>query len=220
MKQNYFLYIVLIAAMAGCKKEPNYEEIEFGYEYFPNLTGSFIEYQVQTIQYGETNDTTVYFLRELIAESFVDAVGHPATRVERYKRQNILETYVLDEVWVQKRTATLAERVEDNQRYIRLVFPPEVGKSWNGNAYNTFEQWDYTITSIGESTTIGAFTFDETLRVNQRDNVNLIEQQVAWEVYAKDVGLIEKYYKNLEFQDFVITGEETEMRVIGFGSIN
>lgn len=220
MKHLYLSCALLIVLFSGCRKEPDYEAIDLAYDYFPNLTDSFIEYQVNTIVYGTTNDTLQYLLREYISESFIDAIGHPSTRVERSVRSTINEPYQLVEVWSQKRTTTAVERVEDNQRFIRFIFPPEKGRAWNGNAYNTLDEWNYEFVEIGVPRTIGAFTFDETAFIQQRDNVNLVEQQVAYEVYARGVGLIEKYYRNLSFQGGQIVGEETEMRVIGFGSFN
>ncbi len=220
MKHLYLSLALLIVLASGCKKEPDYEAIDLGYDYFPNLTDSFIEYKVNTILYGTTNDTLEYFLREYIAESFIDVIGHPSTRIERSKRNSINEPYQLEEVWSQKRTTTAVERVEDNQRYIRFIFPPEEGRTWNGNAYNTLDDWEYEFIDVDVPRTYGAFTFDQTAFIQQRDNVNLVEQQVAYEVYARGIGLIEKYYKNLSFQGGQIVGEETEMRVIGFGSFN
>lgn len=220
MKHLYLFFALLIVLFSSCRKDPDYEEIDLAYDYFPNLTDSFIEYKVNTILYGTTNDTLEYYLREYIAESFIDVIGHPSTRVERFKRNSPDEPYQLDEVWVQKRMTTAVERVEDNQRYIRFIFPPEEGRTWDGNAYNTFDPWEYEFIEVGVPRTVGPFSFEETAFIQQRDNVNIVEQQVAYEVYARGIGLIEKYYRNLSFQGGEIVGEETEMRVIGFGSFN
>ena len=48
--------------------------------------------------------------------------------------------------------------------------------------------------NVHQSYTVGDFTFDSTLVVNQRDNINIIDLETAYEVYARDVGLIEKHY--------------------------
>jgi hypothetical protein len=157
-------------------------------------------------------------MREFITESFLDNQNHPATMVERSIRFSVTEPYQVQKVLAQKRTHTSAQRFEDNQRFVLLTFPLRGGNTWDGNAYNVQDRWDYVMLEPGVPHQVGPFTFDETVRVNQRDNVNLIEQQVAWEVYAKDIGLIEKYYKNLSFQNFEIVGEEFHWKVTGFGS--
>lgn len=211
--------IVVVLSIAGCAKEPSYEAIDFHYDYFPNLTGGFIEYQVQEINHDAgVSDTLNYFMREFVAESFIDGNGHTATRVERSVRLSLDDEYELVEVIEQKRTPTNAQRVEDNQRYVVMVFPLTEGETWDGNAYNVMDPWDYVSGPVAQPYQVGFYSFDETVRIDQRNNINLVEQQEAWEVYARNVGLIQKHYKNLSFQNFELTGSELYLSVIGFGS--
>jgi hypothetical protein len=219
MKRYVLLALLVGVALSSCKKEVDYEAIDLGYDYFPNQVGAFIDYRVDSIHYGTTVDTVMYFLREVIADQFIDGEGSLATQVERYKKPNMQADYVLTDVWVQKRTPTTAERIEENERFVRLVFPLEAGKTWNGNAYNTREAWNYSYATPDQPYQAGPLTFPKTVRVNQRNNVNLVDQQIAWEVYASGFGLIYKYYKNLSFQNFEITGVDMEMVVIGYGVI-
>ena len=102
--------------------------------------------------------------------------------------------WVMTDVWTATPQQGFYERYEENVRYVRLNYPVVEGKDWNGNAYNTFNEWNYEYENVHQSHTTGAFTFDSTLTVNQRDNINIIDNETAFEVYAKDVGLIEKHY--------------------------
>lgn len=218
MKKLLLALTLLTIVFSGCRKETDFEAFEFGYEYFPNFTGSFIEYRVEHITHGIDSDTSIYFMREFVAESFLDNQNHPATMIERSVRNSITEPYQIEKMLVQKRTQTSAQRFEDNQRFVVLNFPLRQGHSWDGNAYNTNEPWEYMMLLPGIPHQVGPFTFDETITIRQRDNVNLVEQQIAWEVYAKDIGLIEKYYKNITFQNFELSGVEFHWKIIGFGS--
>jgi hypothetical protein len=139
--------------------------------------------------------------------------------VERYKKNNLQDTFQLTDVWVQKRTTTSAERYEENQRFVRLIFPVNEGESWNGNAYNTLEPWNYTYTNVGEPYSLDLLSFSKTLTVNQRNNVNLVNQEIAYEVYAYGIGMVYKQLTDLEYQNFQVTGVEVEMKAIGYGTL-
>ncbi|WP_306639785.1 hypothetical protein [Sanyastnella coralliicola] len=214
-----FTILTGVAILSGCAKETDFEAIDLGYDYFPNTEGTFIEYEVDSINYGIEVDTVHFYLKEVIAEEFIDDEGNLATRIERFKKFNMDDEYVLTDVWVQKRTSTTAERIEENFRYVRLAFPVEAGEVWDGNAYNIEEAWDYTYTSIGGSYNNGVLPFSNTLRVRQRENINLVDQESAWEVYARGIGLVHKKLTDLNYQFFEITGVDMEMRAIAFGTV-
>lgn len=211
---QFFLLLVILAA--ACKKtEP--EDIDLGYDYFPNTLRSFVIYQVDSAYYGINQQSFSFELKEVLATSFLDGEGQMAMVVERYVRENSADPWVLRQNWVQKITPTTAERVEDNIRFIRLVFPIEEGESWNGNAYNTLGEWSYTYDDVGKPFSIGGQVLDESLRVNQRNNVNLVDQEIAYEVYAKGVGLVKKYVKDITIQSGQTTGVEYTWTALQYG---
>ena len=206
-------------ALASCKKNNPADSIDLGYDFFPNKLGTYIIYQVDSIGYGVTQDTASFQLKEVLAEDFVDGSNQGAMKVERYKKYNSGSEWVLTDVWTQKRTSSSAQRTEENVTYVRLVFPVEDGKSWNGNSYNTMDEWTYSISGINDPVSYGALSFNETLRVNQRNYVNLVDQEIAYEIYARGVGLIFKRLTDLNYQDGSITGIDMEMKVIDYGKV-
>ncbi|MFM1932837.1 MAG: hypothetical protein RL226_2140 [Bacteroidota bacterium] len=218
MKHTLFAIALATLVLAGCKKKTDYEAIDFGYDYFPTEIGTFVEYEVDSISYGEVNDTSHFYLREVIADDFIDNERQMALKVERYKRTNLTDEWELTDVWVQKRTTTTAERIEENIRYIRLVFPMEQGDSWDGNVYNTDAPWQYAYGSLNIPYQVDNLSFNETVKVEQRNNINLIDQEEAWEVYARGVGLIEKRLLDLTYQNLEITGVFVHMRAINYGT--
>ncbi|NNE54948.1 MAG: hypothetical protein HKN32_02930 [Flavobacteriales bacterium] len=192
---------------------------ELGYDYFPNVEGSFKEYAVDSTHYGITQEDFSFFLREEITESFIDGEGQTAMRVERSKRNNPNEDWVLTDVWTQKRTTTSAQRFEENRRFIRLIFPITEEKTWDGNAYNDLDEWTHSYLAIDEAYTIDSLDFGETVTIEQRNNVNLVDQEEASEVYARSIGLIYKYFKDLNFQEGQVTGVEMEMKLVSYGGL-
>jgi hypothetical protein len=213
------LFSLCLLGLASCKKkEIDPAEIEFGYEYFPLKEGRYMHYLVDSIGHDITSDTSSYQIKEVIGESFTDIAGHPAFEVKRYKRMANGDPWSLVGVWTQKRTPTTAERVEDNVRFVRLIFPINESASWNGNAHNTLGNWTHTYSNIGAEVEVGPFTFENTVQVNQRNNVNLVDQELAYEIYCSGIGMIYKKFIDLNFQEDGMFGIELEMRLIDFGN--
>lgn len=208
--------IVVISILPGCKKG-NPEAVDLGYRYFPDETGSYIIYRVDSIHYGITQESFSFELKELLADQFIDGQGDAATRVERYVRLTADDPWILRNVWVQKRTTRSAHRVEDNIRYVRLAFPVEAGKLWNGNSFNTLGSETYQIRDSEVARTFGNLSFSKTLRVDQRNRVNLVDQKIAFEIYGYDVGLIYRQFKDVVNQSGQLSGAEYQLTVIEYG---
>jgi len=121
----------------------------------------------------------------------------------------------LQDVWYENLLDTKAEKVEENIRYIKLVFPVKEGKSWDGNAYNTLGTWNYTYTDVDVPLIINNNTFDSTLTVLQLDNPLLISYEHSEEQYARGVGMIYKQYTFLDYQN-IQPGLEFTMQVSSY----
>ena len=95
-----------------------------------------------------------------------------------------------------KKTSRTAQKVEENIRFTKLIFPISRGSFWNGNGFNYLAEKEYYYDSINESSTFGLNSFDSTVYVIQNSNNNLLEFDEAYEVYAKNIGLV--YKKDVE----------------------
>ncbi|HLG02856.1 MAG TPA: hypothetical protein VI731_04635 [Bacteroidia bacterium] len=216
--KNYFISPpVFIAALAvilffaGCKKDEPLP-VDAGYNYFPDQVGHWCIYEVDSTVYDDFDhdtDSYRYQVKELIESYYTDNEGRQAMRVERYKRSYIDTVpydslpWTISRVWTFVRTDMHAEKVEENQRFIRLVFVPREGKSWNGNAYNTIGPWEYEYDEVDVPYSLNGTSFDSTLKVIQRDEKNLLEWSVYSERYARNIGLIEKNV--IEVRDTTLT---------------
>lgn len=218
MKPLYWSVFAL-CAMLSCTPEDDEQPINLGYDYFPVDIGTYITYQVDSIGYGINPDTAEYLVKEVTVEQIFDGIGEIAVTVERYRSNNEGVSWFLTDVWTKKRTANSAQKVEEDIRYVRLLFPLEPDKSWNGNAYNFMEPWNYVYGDIDVPRNYGALSFEQTLEVIQRNNVNLIDQEIASEVYARGVGLIYKRLTDLNVQGGDITGIDMEMTIVDFGDV-
>ena len=212
-------FVIVFLFIASCKKETETVNFDLGYNYFPDDSGSFIIYKVDSVLYNNFNPAQLkryssYYLKEIINEQFIDNLGRTAKRVERYTTDSIGKPWNLFNVWYIVKTKTNVEKVEDNIRYIKLTFPVINDNSWRGNKYvdakpsfmnlrfnSTYSfDWTYNITGINENYNFGEINSDSTLTVLQAADSSLIQKVYSFERYARNVGLVYKEFWRLDAQ--------------------
>ncbi len=222
-KLIYLLPVVLLAGFSACKKQA--PPPSFHYNYYDVTPGRYVEYDVMEIVHDVTqsipHDTSRYQLRTVIGDTVHDNEGRIARKYLRYTRPNASANWQIKDVWTTIIDQNRAELVEENQRVIKLVFAPSLSKEWNANAFNTNTALDCFYTNLHESMSLGALSFDSTLIVEQENFISFIDYRRKFEVYAKNVGLVKKYYKNLIINNYdtlnVKKGNELFYTCIGFG---
>jgi hypothetical protein len=229
---NNQLRLFLIAAISSflllnsCKKELVNSNQFLYISYFELETGKFIEYDVMEITHDENasnqHDTTIYELRCVIEDTFTDNAGRLAFNYVRYKRTNSTEPWLQSDLWSTTVFNNKAELVEENQRIVKLVFPVSEFTTWNANQFNTDVKLNCSYDDLHLQRTINGFSFDSTLVVEQEDKRNLIEFKRKYEVYANRIGMVKKYYKDLQISNFdtlnVKSGKEIFMTLTNFGN--
>ena len=100
------------------------------------------------------------------------------------------QKWILINVWSANRTNINAEKVEENQRFVKLIFPVKKNRIWNGNAANSLDERIYEYIDIDISRTLSSFNFDSTCFIKQIDNETLIDKKYYVEIYAKNIGMI------------------------------
>jgi hypothetical protein len=217
--------------VSQCKKDSptNNPSVNFGYNYYPDEIGRYVVYEVDSIAYDDKihpPDTFRYLLKELITEKFPDNTGRPTLRLERFhKIYNDTVPYdsmqwLGPRIWTANKTVTTLERKEENIIYLRLIFPVQKGKTWNGNAYNTLGEKEYEIISAHEPGYLNNLYFDSVTTVKQYENVNLIETKYEIEKYAANVGLIYKHITSIYHEGDSINnkfGYRFTQKIVGYG---
>jgi len=222
MKNFLFVFIVGFIVVS-CNKDKTTPFM--GDTYFPNKVGYWVEYEVDSMYHNKDlspkSDTFNYLLREEITEQFVDNEGRLTSRIERYTRPNQADSWTISAVWYSNLLDSRAERVENNQRIVKLVFPMRKGKTWDGNAYNVFDYESFEYEKVNYSGTVNDLIFDSLVYVNQIENKNFIEHQDFMEIFAAGIGLVYKREKDLEisFGDStnIDRGYELYQKVTSYG---
>lgn len=191
---------------------------DFGYNYFPLEQGREWVYQLDSVIYNDFEqriDTFRYQLKEVVGDTSRDNEGQLYYRINRYMRNDSSETWRFRNVWRAQVIDYQAHRIENNQRFIKLAFPPRLDKYWDGTVYinadttvsipggsiNIYKDWDdFTYLGVDEWEQIGNANFDSTLFVRQVDKENNIERRYSIEQYARGVGLIYKEMLILDTQ--------------------
>jgi hypothetical protein len=217
------LLLALIAVLASCNREydPTPEYLD---RIFPIEEGNQRIYHVIDTSYESSAgfDATTYYKREEVGGKETDLLGREANTLWIYTSPDTIGTpdnriYNWDffELWTTILDEEFAERIEGNIRYLVLRVPPYEGSTWNGNLYNSGEVQTYSYKSIDTTVTVMGQSYENCVYVEQvpfRQPVPtqggpffLIEH--AYEIYAPDIGKIERYFKYYVEQDGQVVPE-------------
>ena len=205
MRKSPVIAALLLIGLYSCKSELA-EPVDLGYAYFNAEQGHYVAYDVDSIVYdipSGIQDTFRFQVKEYVDSIYTDLEGRPAARIERSYRDVEGDPWELRKIWTANKTTTAAEKVEENVRFVKMVFPVNANVEWDGNAQNTFSTWNYHYEEIGATKDIAGITFPNTVTVVQRDVSNLIQKEFAKEIYAYDIGMV---YKQLDTLKYSISG--------------
>lgn len=232
--QKLFFLSVFVVFISSCRKETDTINFDYGYSYFPDDSGQYVIYRVDSIVYNDFDPTHLkrsssQYLKEIITDQFIDNLGRSAKKMERYVTDSLNHEWRLYNVWYFVKNATNVEKVEDNIRYIKLTFPVSEGNTWRGNKYNVINHfpftdlkftttnfdWDYTLKEVNKNYTNGSVVSDSTLTVLQTSDSSDVQKVYSVEKYSKNIGLV---YKELWRLDAQLVDDETyeDNAVFGF----
>jgi len=220
------LSLSLILFASSCKKEPAPAVISsFHYGFYPIKEGSFWIYQVTEIIHDENaaipHDTISYQLKTEIGDTLIDNEGRIVNRFNRYKRSNSFASWVISDVWTTVLSNNRAELVEENIRRVVLRFPVKTATIWDPNQFNFLPSLQAYYEDLHEPFSLGAIQSDSTVHVISAKELTLVSYQNQYEVYAKQIGLVKKYYKDIQISNFdtldVSQGKELYFSLLEYG---
>lgn len=159
--------------------------------FYPNV-GQSVIYDVEDTQYELTGKFMVktYQLKEINVLVFRDLDGKEAFKIERYRRENETQKWMIDSVFMAKKEIDKALKSENNVTYVKIYFPIKEGLKWNGNAYNSFGNDTYELKKINQSFQTNGQKFENTFSVVQQNDSTLVDLKRRIEVYAENIGMI------------------------------
>ena len=221
-----FLFYVSVF-LISCKKTlsiPVQEEVSSDIDYFGLKKGNYIEYNVVHIIHDDevdVHDTLKFKIKTLIGDTFTDNQGEKSSKFYRFTWNDINDTWKIKDVWSTRIEGKNAELVEENQRIIKLTFPIKLSTSWNATVLSIINPENYVYSMINKPLNISTYHFDSTLTVMQNKYYTLVDYKHQTETYARKIGMVSKYYKNLKIKHFdtlqVKKGEEWFYTLTKFG---
>ena len=224
MKRSFLLLLIVPVILSACKKEESAQPIDPGYDYFPIKTGTWVEYQVDSIWRDdgfEVHDTVSYRLKQVIAADYTDPEGRPSQRIERFIL-NAQDEWVIRDVWTATRSATALEITEENVRKLKISFPVREARTWDANIYNTEDELLVAARDVDEPYVLGNFSFEKTFAVRSTVPANLVRTRDLEEIYAHGVGMIEHhwYWDSVPYisDTAPVTSVQYDMVMVAYGN--
>ncbi len=217
-----WLTFCLVAMMSCTTDDIEPDDVDRGEAYFPVTVGNWKEYEVEETIYTLLDTFyTNYLLREELVQPTGAPLEEPTVLLYRYYRDDASDPWDLDSLWQVKLLSTKRTTVENNIRYVRLAFPLEEGIQWDGNAENALGFEQYTAKDFGDAFTVPVtgLSFGDAVKIEHAvDTLSIIIDEVRFEVYARNVGLVYIYEENTDTQPgFPPVGTIYEQRITGYG---
>lgn len=211
----------LLFSLLACKKSTETLNPTPATEYFPLAVGKYITYKLDSlvfINFGTSSVTRSFEVKYVTDARINENLDSPAYRIIRYIRKTSGQPWEPDATFLATSTGNGIDFTENNLRYQKLKTPVRNAYSWKGNSYiDTYSfnspvkylgDWDYSYDSVGVQSVIGTFTLDNTIKVDQRDEVignpndpnSYSEINYSVEKYASGIGLVYRKFLHTEYQ--------------------
>jgi hypothetical protein len=192
LKISCIVFILSIIAIACDTDKVAPRDVDLGKDYVVLEIGHFVSYNVKEIQYAlnQPPKTVTYQLREVVENAFIDQSGKQSYRIVRYTRANGRQNWQIVNVWAARTDFNGAVRTEENIPFLKLTFPFEELKMWDGNTFNDLGRETYQMRDLGKRYRFDFKNYDETITVIQNRDSNLVNKDFRTEVFAKGIGMI------------------------------
>jgi len=216
LKLSGLMVITCVLFFAGCKKDNNNNlSINYMYNYYPVDSGHWIIYNVDSVNFSYDGvkhyyDTSHYQMQAFYGDTIHDLLDSVNFRVYYSTRPDNNSNWGTPYGTYGLRTMTTLQAVENDIRFIKLVFPPQLNGTWNGNLYvpytgpsgpyAVFGNWNYYYENIDTTISINGQTYNNCVVVSEVNNVNVVNKTVRTEIYAPTVGMIYQEWEALSVQ--------------------
>lgn len=206
MLKNILIILSALLIVFSCTEKNENYFLSNDIDYYPLESGKYNIYQVQEINIdvpSNVYDTLNYQLKEMIGGVYTDNSGETVYMLLRYKRDDENASWNISDVWnvIYEDNRLIVN--EENLKFVKMNFPFEKVKSWDGNAYNTNESMLYEVKKYNEPAIVNSHSFDSVLTVYHENDSSLISKDIEYEIYARDTGLIYKEKTHLNSQEVI-----------------
>lgn len=205
-----FVFGMFMVTLGACGKNETdpLDDVQFGYNYFPVSLGNEWIYQTDSIIYSLQAtvqiDSSRSFIREVVVDTFRDAVNHLIYRLNVfYAKDTSLGWELINSSFIESNALHLIKK-ENGLSFVRLVFPVLTNKAWDGNSMIqpktsiavrgellvAYDDWYYRYKYVDKQELIGINLYDKVCKVVEVDEEDIISKRYSEARYARGIGLV------------------------------
>jgi hypothetical protein len=199
-RQFFSLLAVISAAiLTACSSSPAPTRSDL--TYLPLKKGVYQVYDVDSVWYTITGrEEQHYELLTEVVDSFPNTEGGLTYVIYRYKRSDPGSEWSYQDTWSARVDGRRVVVSEGSTAFVKFTLPVSEGATWNGNLYNDLGEDEYEMLRAGASYTANGVMFADCIEVNQNDDDDkIVRTDIRKEVYARDVGLIAREIRILNY---------------------
>ncbi|MFO7257728.1 MAG: hypothetical protein DIU61_008540 [Bacteroidota bacterium] len=188
-----------VALIGACSTSPGPKRSDASY--LPLKKGIYQVYDVDSAWYTVNGmQEEHYELLTEVVDSFPNTEGGYTYVIYRYKRPDAGSEWSYHDTWSARVSGHRVIVSEASTAFVKFTLPVIEGAVWNGNAFNDLGVDDYEMLRVGIPYTVDGTTFDDCAEVSQNDDDDMIVRtDIRKEVYARDVGLIRREIRILNY---------------------
>lgn len=206
--------MVLLLSMCKEVEEPK----KFGDNYFPLGIGNQWVYEVDSIQYsdfGSAKEEFRVYRRETVVSDFTLDNGETRYMIDvEYKGDSSEWSY--HHSYIAYKDNFRAVRSIENREIVHLIFPVKDRVSWDGNQLNSGHPDRFRYMESEKFRSAMRDSFQSSVFVLQSFDTTVVDEDIRWELYAEDIGLVEKNTVSLQKQFNKSKGFEYHWRLLSF----
>ena len=219
MYKLIFITAFILGILSSCGKKETEEPINMGYNFFPIERGVYNTYEVDSIVWNDfTNsiDTFSFNIKLIVDSQFIDNAGRTSYWWKKYVKTDTTNFTFANNYTITK-TDNRTETVIENIRYINLIFPMYAGAKWNSNSLNSDDATDAICDDIDFQQNILNHMYDSCASIIYKEEIDLVNELVHKEVYARNVGMI--YKKQIHKVELIsgLRGYSVEYKLSDYG---
>lgn len=203
-----------IGLFSSCKKEKeDLSGIEKGNAYLPFEIGKYVVYDVDSTIWDDFLKAEIHHTSQMrynVVDTFTSE-GKLSYVINILYRPTTIDSWVPNDVVYATVTDDKVVFTQKNLKYIKMVFPVQDGKTWDGNAMIPMnnganaefdnDKWIYTYANLNQQFDPGNNLYEHTVTVNEiddqlndpeADSLSYAYKNYSQEKYAYNVGLIYK----------------------------
>jgi hypothetical protein len=205
------IFALIFTFFACVKSETETVNLTDGFAYYPLKVGKYKVFQVDSILYDDLGNGKVkidsfrLYQKEVVRDTFVNLLGETVFHIDRYEKRDLKAPWILKDVVSAERNQTQGIRVDNGQRFVKMVYPMRRRQNWNSLIYidtevriivatesiEIFRNWNSEVFEVNKPDLINNRKYGKVLTIRHANyEKNLLEYRKMTEKYVRDTGLV------------------------------